>query len=99
MTRRLAAGLALLAAAALTGCQSAVRLQPDFGNAVRQDIAAQIADPDAGRKARPAPPSDGVRTALTQDRYQKDQVTQPAAAATSKVGVSAGSGGGAGGGG
>ncbi|HVV65567.1 MAG TPA: hypothetical protein VHC42_08855 [Rhizomicrobium sp.] len=74
-----ASTLALLAAAAiLGGCtQSVTSLSPDFGAALRQDIAAQIADPDAHYRGDPAPASNGARTSLSQSRYLKGQVTEP----------------------
>ena len=64
----------------------------DFGRAVQEDLAAQIADPDATYKG-PPPPSSGERAALSQSNYAKDTVKQPAAQTTS------GGGGGGGGGG
>ena len=44
----------------LCGCVvSQPHLSPDFGSAVRQDVMAQIADPDARYKGDPAPGSNG----------------------------------------
>jgi len=68
----------------------------DFGRAVREDVAAQIADPDAAYKG-PPPPSSGERAALAQTRYKADKVTQPVSTSTT-VSVTGGSGGGGGGG-
>jgi hypothetical protein len=66
------------AGAILGGCTDSVtRLSPDFGVAVRQDMAAQIADPDAHYAGTPAPASNGARTSLAQSRYLKGQVIQP----------------------
>lgn len=63
---------------ALSACtQSALRLNPDFGYAVRQDLAAQIADPDAHYRGTPAPGSAGARVGLAQRRYDNNQVVQP----------------------
>ncbi len=43
---------------ALSACaQSSLRLDPDFGKALHQDLAAQIADPDAHYEGTPAPVS------------------------------------------
>jgi len=70
----LAAGLLLSACT-----QSEVRLQPDFGVAVRQDLSAQIADPDPHYTGVPAPGSDGSRVSLAQTRYQTGNVIPPAA--------------------
>ncbi|HEX5380003.1 MAG TPA: hypothetical protein VFW47_15610 [Phenylobacterium sp.] len=77
-----------LLAAGLSGCvQSRTHLSSDFGAAVRQDVAAQIADPDARYRGDPAPGSDGARTALSQERYRTGKVTQPVAS-ISTIGVS-----------
>lgn len=75
-----------LAALGLSGCVQATTVNPDFGVAVRQNIAAQVADP-APRYDRTAPPaSDGPRTALAQQRYQRDQVIPPETTTTTTVG-------------
>jgi hypothetical protein len=67
-----------LGALALSGCtQSTLRTSPDFGTAVRQDEAAQIADPDARYVGTPAPGSKGQRVGLAQTRYDTNQVIPP----------------------
>jgi hypothetical protein len=77
---------ALAAVAALAGCADARRdLSPDFGAAVRANLAAQIADPEARYEGVRQPGGDGVRAVLASDRYGKNQVVQPAQAATSSV--------------
>lgn len=98
-TGLLAAGLAS-AAAVLAGCADDKMLNDqmqmgDFGRAVQEDLAAQIADPDATYKG-PPPPSSGERAALAQKRYQADHVIMPA---NTSSGGSSSSGGGGGGGG
>jgi type IV pilus biogenesis protein CpaD/CtpE len=71
-----------LSALGLSACVQANTVNPDFGVALRQNIAAQIADP-APRYDRTAPPaSDGPRTALAQTRYQKGEVIRPETEAT-----------------
>ena len=71
----------------------------DFGRAVREDFAAQIADPDAVYRKAP-PPSSGERAALAQTRYKNDKVTQPVGlSGGTGLGGGGGSGGGSGGGG
>ena len=99
-------GRALLAMAimtpALSACQSSMRLSPDFGSAVRQDVAGQIADPDAHYEGVPQPGSASARVGLAQKRYNANQVIQPATTtASSKTtgGLDNGSGGGMGSGG
>jgi hypothetical protein len=59
-------------------------LSPDFGVALKQDLVAQIADPDA-RYGVP-PDADGARTALAQDRYRTGKVIEPSGLGASKVG-------------
>lgn len=67
-----------LGALALSGCtQSTLRTSPDFGTAVRQDEAAQIADPDVRYVGTPAPGSKGQRVGLAQKRYDANQVIPP----------------------
>jgi len=74
----------------LAGCvQSQRYLAADFGVAVRQDVAAQIADPDARYPADT--PSDGARAALAQERYRTGKSIPPTNGA-----MSVGGGGGAG---
>jgi hypothetical protein len=77
-------GLALLAGAlGVSGCSvSRYHLTDDYGRAVRQDVAAQIADSDARYKGEPDPASDGVRTAVAQTAYQTGVVKAPAAPST-----------------
>lgn len=88
------------AALALAGCaESRLRLSPDFGEAVHQDVMAQTADPDAHYEGVPAAGANGQRAAAAQERYGHDQVIQPAGTNTSSVsGGSGGNGGGGGGG-
>lgn len=73
------AALLGLGACAQNPMQSEIRLSPDFGDAVRENLAAQIADPDPHYAGTLAPgASDGARIDLAQTRYQKNQVIQPA---------------------
>lgn len=81
LTVVLASGIWLAACA-----QSEVRLSPDFGQAVRQDMAAQIADPDAHYTGTPAPGTDGLRVGLAQQRYDKNEVIQPSSTTASSAG-------------
>lgn len=71
------AALALVAAGlSLTGC-APKHLSPDFGYAVNQNLAAQVADPDARYRGDPAPGTDSARVALAQERYQTGKVIKP----------------------
>jgi hypothetical protein len=81
---RVAVVVAACIAPLLSGCmQSSLRISPDFGNAVNQDIAAQIADPDAHYAGTPAPGSSGLRVDLAQKRYDTGQVIQPSSTTAS----------------
>jgi len=97
-TARFAAVAAMaLAGLLLASCEeSHLRLSPDFGVAVRQDVAGQIADPDAQYAGVPTPASDGSRVGLAQTRYQTDRVIQPASTTTSQAVAGGGSSGGGG---
>jgi type IV pilus biogenesis protein CpaD/CtpE len=73
-------------AAGLAACaDTAPTLGQDFGVAVRQDLAAQVADPDA-RYGRT--PSDSGRAALAQDRYRTGKVIPPSGAGAAAAGSS-----------
>jgi hypothetical protein len=62
----------------LSACaQTRLRIEDDFGRAVNQDLAAQIADPDAARNEGAPPPSSGARAGLALTRYRQDAVTPP----------------------
>ena len=84
-----------IAALGLTGCtqnpmQSEMRMSPDFGDAVRENLAAQIANPDAHYVGTLAPgASDGARIDLAQTRYQQNQVIQPSSTTASSRTVGA----------
>jgi type IV pilus biogenesis protein CpaD/CtpE len=85
----------------LAGCADERQLTEDmhasdFGKAVREDMAAQIADPDASYKG-PPPPSSGERADLAQTRYKNDKVIPPATLLTSTAIAASGGGGGGGG--
>ena len=92
--------IAVIGAGSLLGAcaQTQLRLDPNFGEAVNQDLAAQIANPDATWKG-PPPPSSGDRAALAQKRYETNTVIPPPAESTSTVNIGASSGGASGGGG
>lgn len=75
-----AAGLASVGAL-LAGCADDQMLNDqmqmsDFGRAVQEDLAAQIADPDAAYKG-PPPASSGERAGLAQSKYKTDTVAKP----------------------
>jgi hypothetical protein len=94
MTRlavRIGAVALLTGALGVSGCSvSRYHLADDYGRAVRQDLAAQIADPDARYAGDPTPGSDGKRTAAAQTRYETGAVKPPASTSTSNVSVGGG---------
>jgi hypothetical protein len=90
----LGAGLALAACT-----ESRLHLSDDFGQALRQDEIAQVADPEARYKGVPPAGSNGMRAGLAQTHYEHNAVIPPASMTTSSVGVGGGSGGAGGGGG
>ena len=66
--RRLALGAALLG---LAGCYPSSALEMDYGNAVRNNIAQQVVDPQAGFNPKPAvglPPQAAYNE---QEKYDK----------------------------
>ena len=68
----------VFAALLVSGCtESQLRINPDFGVAVRQDAAAQIANPHPRYVGYPPAGSDGSRAALAQTRYATDKVIRP----------------------
>src|SRR5438552_3714187 len=95
MTKSATAAALALAAIALSGClQTRLRISDDFGRGVRQNVVAQIADPDAQYKGVPGPASSGMRSGLAQEKYNHNAVTRPASTSTSSVGGGGGGGGG-----
>jgi len=67
-------------------------LSSDFGIAVTQDLAAQIADPDARYAGNPEPGTNGVRVGAAQSRYEKGQVIPPTTLTTTTRASSADNG-------
>ena len=79
---RFAAAALLLGALGLGGCAvSNYHLTDDYGRAVREGVAAHIANPDARYSGDPTPGSDGVRVLSAQTRYETGAVKEPAAVA------------------
>jgi type IV pilus biogenesis protein CpaD/CtpE len=79
--------LVLVAGLALAACSTPANTpRPEFGEAVRNNMAAQIIDPNPPANME-LPPSDGVRRALMIQRYQADEVETPALPVTTTLGV------------
>ncbi|MBS0282162.1 MAG: hypothetical protein JSR25_13425 [Proteobacteria bacterium] len=86
-----------LGACAQNPMESEMRMSPDFGDAVRENLAAQIADPDPHYAGTLAPgASDGARIDLAQTRYQKNEVIRPSSTTASSRTVGGSDNGGAG---
>jgi len=99
-TRLAAATLTAGALLGLAGCYSSrTPLSADFGDALEQNLAAQVADPDAVYKRTEEPASNGQRAAAAADRYNRGEVTPPQSLGTSTVRTGNNAGGSAGGGG
>jgi len=89
-------GAVFAAGSLLAGCVSPQHsLEPDFGRAVRNDIVAQVAEPEPRYDRTVEPASNGMRSAAANRRYESGQVIQPQVQSTSQVAPAAGGGGGA----
>jgi hypothetical protein len=66
--RRLALGLALLG---LAGCYPPSALEMDYGNSVRNNVAQQVVNPQAGFNPKPAVGLSPQAAAGEQEKYDK----------------------------
>jgi len=79
--------IVLVAGLALAACTTPANTpRPEFGEAVRNNMAAHIIDPNPPETME-LPPSDGVRRALMIQRYQADEVETPPLPMTSTLGI------------
>ena len=79
--------LILLAGFTLAGCNTPADLpRPEFGEAVRSNMAAHIIDPTPPESME-LPPADGVRRSLMAQRYQVDKVETPREPTTSTLAI------------
>jgi type IV pilus biogenesis protein CpaD/CtpE len=77
----------LVAGLLLAACTTPANTpRPEFGQAVRNNMAAQIIDPQPPESME-LPPSDGVRRALMIQRYQADEVETPPLPVTTTLGI------------
>lgn len=77
---------AVAATFALGGCVSPqLPLAADYGVALRQNIAAQIANPEARYIREESPAASGSRAAIAQERYVKGAVISPGAQNTTTI--------------
>lgn len=91
------AALIIALAAGLSACAMNDKpMDPNFGLAVKQNLNAQVADPDARYARVTEPASDGMRTSGAQKRYQEGKVIPPTNVSTTTIQISGGSGGGSG---
>lgn len=80
--------LILLAGFGLVACNTPVDTpRPEFGEAVRANMAMQIINPEPPESME-LPPSDGVRTSLMVKRYQRGEVEPLILEATSGIDTS-----------
>ena len=77
----------LLVGLVLAACNTPANTpRPEFGQAVRNNMAAQIIDPNPPESME-LPPSDGARRALMIERYRTDQVEPPMLPVTTTLGI------------
>jgi type IV pilus biogenesis protein CpaD/CtpE len=79
--------IVLVAGLLLAACSTPANTpRPEFGLAVRTNMAAQIIDPNPPESME-LPPSDGVRRSLMIQRYQVDAVEPPLLPVTTTLGL------------
>jgi len=79
--------IVLVAGLVLAACTTPANTpRPEFGQAVRNNMAAQIIDPNPPADMA-LPPSDGVRRSLMIERYQADEVESPPLPVTTTLGI------------
>ena len=79
--------LILLVGLALAGCNTpADQPRPEFGEAVRANMAAHIIDPTPPASME-LPPAGGVRRSLMIQRYQVDKVETPREPTTTTLAI------------
>jgi type IV pilus biogenesis protein CpaD/CtpE len=79
--------IVLVAGLVLAACTTPANTpRPEFGQAVRNNMAAQIIDPNPPADMA-LPPSDGTRRALMIQRYQADEVESPPLPVTTTLGI------------
>ena len=77
----------LVAGLVLAACNTPANTpRPEFGQAVRNNMAAHIIDPNPPEDMA-LPPSDGVRRSLMIERYQADEVESPPLPVTTTLGI------------
>jgi type IV pilus biogenesis protein CpaD/CtpE len=77
----------LVAGLMLAACSTPANTpRPEFGQAVRNNMAAHIIDPNPPESME-LPPSDGVRRSLMIERYQADKVETPPLPVTTTLGI------------
>jgi type IV pilus biogenesis protein CpaD/CtpE len=92
---------AVAASVLLSGCSyidAQGTMMPDYGHAVRANIAAQVAEPEPHYLRQVEPASNGARAVSAVDRYEHGEVHEPVTQKTSSVSSGGGGGGGGGGG-
>lgn len=86
--------VSLVLAAAAAGCAvQPTAVDARFGQAVTGARAAQVIDPDAPSRSRPAPRSDGQAAKSSIDRYQKSFDAPPSPVNVLNIGIGNSAGG------
>lgn len=80
-SKHMLASLPLLALV-LQGCTSSPRIEEHFGEAVRANLAAQVAHPAPATSTNPARGLDGNAARAAQERYERSFVQPPASDTT-----------------
>lgn len=77
--------VALAALTLVAACTPTDRTSPGFGDAVRQNIAAQVINPDPYPADAAAPEHDGERARDAVQRYREDRVKRPVSQSTTTM--------------
>jgi type IV pilus biogenesis protein CpaD/CtpE len=83
--------LGVTVAMSLAGCETMSEpaeptLAPNFGNAVKANMAAHIVNPEAGKKEQPAPPLDGQKAERVIKDYRQETGEAPTGTLIEDVG-------------
>lgn len=78
--------LSIACAGAVAGCEQPDALNPDFGNAVRQNMAAQIINPEPANASAGAPDLTGAVAVGSYGRYRTGNVKEPVPLSTKSGG-------------
>jgi type IV pilus biogenesis protein CpaD/CtpE len=90
LNKTLGFGMVVIGGLILTGCQSSNqslgKMNANFGNSVRQNMAVQIVNPEASKDVTEAPMLDGKKAESAITKYHSDTIKQVEKIETSDVG-------------